>query len=76
MPNLVVVVNEVAFNNDYAFPLYTSESSLYTPTGGMYQISYQLEHYKCMVGEAIFYSVFLNLIFVKTVIPRMCILEV
>ena len=33
MPNLVV--NEVAFNKYYVFPPYTSESSLYTHTGGI-----------------------------------------
>ena len=54
IPNLVV--NEVAFNKYYVFPLYTSDSSLYTPTGGIYNISYHLEHYMCIVamGEAIF----------------------
>ena len=65
IPNLVV--NEVAFNKYYVFPLYTSLSSLYTPTGGIYKKSFHLEHYKCMVamGEAIFQCRFLKLIFSK-----------
>ena len=36
IPNLVV--NEVTFNKYYVFSLYTSESSLYTPTGEIYKM--------------------------------------
>ena len=64
IPNLVI--NEVAFNKYYVFPLYTSESSL--STGGIYKISFHLEHYICMVamGEAIFQCRLKKNYFLKT----------